>query len=463
MHHAIGGTAMYIKRLELQEYKCFEQATIDFRLSEGDRDSEERSQFTLIVGDNRSGKSAILKALAMGVTAPVLQGGGFRPFYLYRRLPKRRDRPDTPERGTIRTSFWLSDAESKIAIDTIERFLIEEEKPYILNISERESNVDIGFGIGFFQPAGISQETLSIFAPNLPAFVAKESMDDGQQVSDFIQARYSIIERFQNSQLFADSSQHFFVAGYHPSRRIELAEWNAAAINRQRGVRYQRLAGLFEEQVSLRPLTGWFQTLSKQRQQEVENLLASLLGGKAIRLTDAPRRDIYVDLGDGPLPFSVLSDGYRAFLAWTTDLIGQMCDVIPDTMALTDMTGIVLIDEIDAHLHPKWQRRVVQDVTRTFPNLQFIATTHSPLVAGTVHPENVLVTELQDDGTATVRRGTEALIGRSANEILLSSYFGLDSTRSGPVAEEITKLLRQATDGDQDAALKAMRLLAGRE
>ncbi|TAD87879.1 MAG: hypothetical protein EAZ99_15880 [Alphaproteobacteria bacterium] len=456
---------MYVRSLILENYKCFDIEAISFSVPKRNTNDASVNNYTLIVGDNRSGKSAILKAIAFNAICPILSGSGFRPVFLSRnKAVKSSERVDSDMLvGAVKGTYLLSESELDIEFAQRQAFVKHIQKVVDVKFDPAKIPSMLGFAVDFQRIVTSSQEKLNYFIVNpFEQITFFEDVISKIGVKDFFE-NFRYEEHLANSVLFGEFSPYCFVAGYHPSRRIELAEWNAAAMNRQRGIRYQRVAGLFEEQVSLRPLTGWFQTLSKQRQQEVEHLLASLLGGKPIRLTEAPQRDIYVDLGDGPLPFSVLSDGYRAFLAWTTDLIGQMCDVIPDTMALTDMTGIVLIDEIDAHLHPKWQRRVVQDVTRTFPNLQFIATTHSPLVAGTVHPENVLVTELQDDGTATVRRGTEALIGRSANEILLSSYFGLDSTRSGPVAEEITKLLRQATDGDQDAALKAMRLLAGRE
>jgi predicted ATP-binding protein involved in virulence len=58
---------------------------------------------------------------------------------------------------------------------------------------------------------------------------------------------------------------------------------------------------------------------------------------------------------------------------------------------IKDGSAIILIDELDLHLHPKWQRTIIENLTRTFPNCQFIATTHSPQIIGELNPENIIV------------------------------------------------------------------------
>ncbi|MCX6359446.1 MAG: AAA family ATPase [Armatimonadetes bacterium] len=88
------------------------------------------------------------------------------------------------------------------------------------------------------------------------------------------------------------------------------------------------------------------------------------------------------------LPFRALSDGYRNVIAMVGD-IAFKCSVLNPhlgTDALTKTPGLVLIDEIDLHLHPQWQRRVVEDLRATFPAVQFVATTHSPFIIQSVRP-----------------------------------------------------------------------------
>ena len=79
------------------------------------------------------------------------------------------------------------------------------------------------------------------------------------------------------------------------------------------------------------------------------------------------------------------------------------------------MTGVCIVDEIDLFLHPEWQRVVIEQVAKAFPKMQFLFSTHSPLVAGTLEPENIFVMEQESDGTATVKQYTENIYGLTAN------------------------------------------------
>ena len=88
-------------------------------------------------------------------------------------------------------------------------------------------------------------------------------------------------------------------------------------------------------------------------------------------------------LGDGRLtPFYHLSDGYRNTLAMAADIAVRAATLNPalSSLAMEETPGVVLIDEIDLHLHPKWQRQIVEDLRGAFPKIQFVATTHSPFI-----------------------------------------------------------------------------------
>jgi len=84
-----------------------------------------------------------------------------------------------------------------------------------------------------------------------------------------------------------------------------------------------------------------------------------------------------------------LSGGYRAMLALVIDLARRMADLNPDVPAPLEAGGVVLIDEIDLHLHPRWQQLVVSGLRSTFPNIQFIVSTHSPQVLTTIEARNI--------------------------------------------------------------------------
>lgn len=100
---------------------------------------------------------------------------------------------------------------------------------------------------------------------------------------------------------------------------------------------------------------------------------------------------IYFENGESK-PFSILSDGYRNTLAMVADIAYRCTRLNPylENEVLTQTTGVVLIDELDLYLHPSWQKRIVGDLRKTFPNIQFIVTTHSPLIIASANENEVL-------------------------------------------------------------------------
>jgi len=157
------------------------------------------------------------------------------------------------------------------------------------------------------------------------------------------------------------------------------------------------------------------------------------------------------------LPFPAISDGYRSYIVLIADMLHHLSDCAPKGRPLTDMTGIVLIDEIDLHLHPKWQRVVVPKLARAFPKLQFILTTNSPLVAGTVHAANVRVI-----GKNQIHQFADRLHGLSVDQILSSPYFDFTKPRSDASERKLKELLEGPIDkGDADPALQFLKELAG--
>jgi predicted ATP-binding protein involved in virulence len=100
------------------------------------------------------------------------------------------------------------------------------------------------------------------------------------------------------------------------------------------------------------------------------------------------RDELILELPDRSLPFSCLSDGFRNMVAMVADIAVRCATLNPQLAAEAALQtpGVVLVDEIDLHLHPKWQRRVVGDLLAAFPNIQFIATTHSPFVIQSLPP-----------------------------------------------------------------------------
>jgi len=145
-----------------------------------------------------------------------------------------------------------------------------------------------------------------------------------------------------------------------------------------------------------------------------ENAVCNFLENcRNLRAVNEPKISLLIDKNGTTLDIRQLSDGERGMLALVLDIARRLAMTNPVLEEpLKDGKAVVLIDELDLHLHPRWQRTVVERLTRTFPNCQFIATTHSPQIVGEVPPEQII---LIDKGKIT--RPNQSL-GMDANWIL---------------------------------------------
>lgn len=143
----------------------------------------------------------------------------------------------------------------------------------------------------------------------------------------------------------------------------------------------------------------------------------------------------------GLLPFDSLSDGYRSTMQWILDFIGWA--IYAGRLPQGEIGGILLIDELEAHLHPRWQRHIVQRLRRQFPDTQIFASTHTPLTAsGVTDIERSMLIRLRetDEGgitAETVDPGT--LVGKRADQVLASDAFGLATTRSPGSQDDLSR------------------------
>ena len=146
----------------------------------------------------------------------------------------------------------------------------------------------------------------------------------------------------------------------------------------------------------------WFKKLAYTELQKRTRIPATDVVRQAVMTCIPGALDFYHDTDydeltiklekEGLVPFNSLSDGYRNMVGMVADIAHRAARLNPDhgADAAIKTKGIVLIDEIDLHLHPKWQRRVVMDLKKAFPGLQFIASTHSPFILQSLEPGEVI-------------------------------------------------------------------------
>ncbi len=371
----------------------------------------------LILGDNGGGKTSILRAIAMAVLAQTLRESGFVPWRLVRR-PKPGKEPAKSAK------------------------LVLEMEPGTGEYGWIDPTIDQAFELGLcidtrHGEPGNDLDKLSNINPKL---------------APILQIRFEIAQSFP------------FIVGYGATRRLETGDYSESSARRSRGPRYARVAGLFEDHLALRPIQTWANKIRNKDPQAYAFALEKFnqVLPANVRFTgefeDDDGQAIFM-FNDAPTPLMALSDGYKSFIGWVGDLIGQLLDVTDGKAPIDQMPGIVLLDEIDLHLHPAWQRSVVPALAKAFPDLQFFFTSHSPLVAATVHHQNVFITDMAADGTATLKQIEEHVYGRGIEELLLSSYFGLLSTRPEAFQAQARGLFLKAASGDSLAALEYLQRL----
>lgn len=134
--------------------------------------------------------------------------------------------------------------------------------------------------------------------------------------------------------------------------------------------------------------------------------IATCVPGSKHVYFDASLKQLVMELKDSMLPMNYLSDGYRNMLSMVADIAIRCATLNPQfgSEATQRTPGIVLIDELDLHLHPKWQRQVVTDLMKAFPEVQFVATTHSPFVIQSLPPgKGVQLINLDEPGNQNVQ------------------------------------------------------------
>ena len=229
---------------------------------------------------------------------------------------------------------------------------------------------------------------------------------------------------------------------------------------------FQRLAGLEDAlgaKTDFRRAVGWFDFLEQRELREqrdklisgpllsldaVRNAIAKMLPGVRNPRIDATSGRFAVDTKDPHgedirLYLDQLSDGYQVMLGVVMDFALRLALANPPDNPGGDplsAEAILIIDEVDLHLHPSWQQRVIPDLRRTFPNTQLILTTHSPQVATTVPSESLRI--LSNAQLHSAPAGTE---GAEAQR-LLEDVFLVNPRPDTPISNDLNEYLRLVDD-----------------
>lgn len=364
---------MRIDKLTVTGFRCFERAEFAFQ-----------PQFNLIVGENGSGKTSLLEALSVAAGAWLL---GIRGY------DSRNIGEDDVRMVPIQSGQEVTFEEAELTA-----VKAQEGKPdtrHLLNGKRYDP-------IWTRSRRGKAGRTTRVYAKYMTAHseMTAAQVRKGQDVllpliSYYGTGRLWNFPRELRPELKSPARKNgqSRFEGYRNSvdgrcTPVEFAKW----LQRQAWIEFQEKQ---ETEVSIAVRKA---------------VISCLDGGRRIWFS-AKHGQVLVDIeGHGILPFENLSDGQRNIVAMIGDIAIKMATLNPHLggAALTETPGIVLIDELDLHLHPRWQRRVVGDLKRTFPKIQFFCTTHSPQIIGEVPRQEIMLVTPEGGGEVPVGLGADS-------------------------------------------------------
>jgi len=384
---------MQLKRLALTQVRGFERAEFTFQPG-----------MNVLVGVNGAGKSTVLEALRI---------------LLSQLLPKftpSRSRPDEFEKTDIRVGRLALTAELWFEVAGTEF-------DYLVHIPREDFQIDAS-------REGEVRDQSYIFSER------HELTPDGPTSEEILKS---------------DSTAP--VAVYFSTRRTLT---NMITPNTSSTVRGQALAyaeALGHRELRLLGFARWWlvqEALGKEsgrshfgeRMEVLNDAVCRFLDGCSnLRAVREPEITMLIDKMDGPLDVRQLSDGERGLLSLVLDLARRLAHANPGLdNPLLEGKAIVLIDELDLHLHPGWQRDVVHKLVKTFPKCQFIVTTHSPQIIGEVPPEQIILLE---NGKVIT---TDRSLGMDANWIL---EFLMGTAPRNPATEQKLETISDLLEDEQ--------------
>lgn len=401
---------LHFRSLSVENVRAFGEAQTLNLVDDKDRPA----MWTLILGENGVGKTTVMQAIARMRPIPAFQRGLEANF--------------TGEDAGAPT--WSEPELSRHENEEIHRF------------------VRLGKGV----VATRIEAVLQTASGEMVEIGMKCEGQDGELASvDFKQADHPLV------------AEGPLVIGYGASRHVGHSNASVVAERDPTDPLFSEAIDLFDAEEILGLMQ--YAALSKPKGRDPGRLtllttaIADLLPGmKAadiyVRGPHVPGRSageagVHVRTPSGIVPLADLSHGYQTVFAWTVDLAWRLFGAYPKSANPLRESAIVLIDEIDLHLHPRWQRSLRRHLTHHFPGTQFIATTHSPVTAQETLSAggNVAVVRWDGDQTVILNNPVPAREWRF-DQVLTSALFGFDNSR-GPEAEkwmnERLALLRKKT------------------
>jgi energy-coupling factor transporter ATP-binding protein EcfA2 len=388
----------YFISLAIENVRCFgPKQTLD--LSDG---KGRPAQWTIIIGDNGFGKTTLLRALA--ALTPRL-----RLMDNSEGMMEKLSMPRYNEDDRMRTKWRLQ----RGVVDRTRARLA----PSLYRNSQRH-----------------------FLSANFLVNVELTDCREGVKIEDYYVEEHPLGSRkarYKKYEIF----RQFACFGYGASRRMGEASLSEEAAD-------DPFASLFFDDAPLLNAEEWLlqadyaahagsneiaRKRAAIRRDEIKEVLLRILPeiddiriSPIIQMQTKP--SVRVQTKYGWVDIKDLSLGYKTLIAWMVDFASRMFERYPDSPNPLAEPAVVLVDEIDLHLHPKWQRVLMSYLSERFPNTQFIATAHSPLVVQAASDANVVLLRREGDHVV-IDNDVKDIHGWRVDQILTSDLFGLESAR----------------------------------
>ena len=400
---------MWVEELRLENIKCFQQATLRFA------DGGSPHRWITFLSENGGGKSTALQALGLLLAGPEgAQKLMPRPLAWLR---------DETRHGRISTRIHQGDSDpGQFGTDRVTK----------------------AFGYSFFVTGN---EEISI----------RNRRYSEPGIVESVEKRLSWLRQ----HAFSSTGSGWFAVGYGAFRRLTRSS-QIIIPSLEPQARFTNFTTQFNEDEPLSAFERWMVYLdyriSKSRDKEGKEAERQMsLGIAAINklLPDKVEFDRVTEEGrvcfrvaGVTVPTTALSDGYRSVLALAGDLVWRLILAFPESADPLREEGVVLIDELDIHLHPVWQRNIATWLREQFPHLQFIVATHSPLIAAGAGDDALTLKFALEDGKSVVKR-VENISALSVDRVLQSDAFDLMSPYSPQTQGKIERYDTLARKGSK--------------
>lgn len=400
---------MWVESLDLENIRCFQNLCVRFTTQ---RDVPCR--WVNLVSENGGGKSTVLQALAL-----LLAG------------------PEGAQQLFPRPHGWLRDEHTPGKLSA--RIHQDEGDPG----KHGDDKVRKAFSYSYVMTGG---EPLTV---NNKSYTEPTIVPSGQSILTWLR-----------NNAFTSRGEGWFAAGYGAFRRLTRSS-QIIVPSLEPQARFTNFLTQFDESEPLSAFERWVVYLDyriakendsrAKAQQELGinaiNRVLEPVGAKFHRVTAEGR--ILFRVGGQSVPTIGMSDGFRSILALAGDLVWRLIMAFPNSSDALREQGVVLIDELDIHLHPKWQREVAGVLRTAFPELQFFVATHSPLIAAG-SGEDALTLRFETTEGAVTAKPVEKIYAMNVDRILQSEAFQLVSPYAPETQQKVDRfdtLSRRKTKG----------------